>query len=140
MNDYPDTPADLEALSAARPDLYSVDPESGSLMMVIKDPLASDAGLTDQRDRQYIENLCTLVGRTRTLNPLFKGGELELGKSKLPVDTLHGKMDAEARAKHATALATKFRKQQDEGGLNDFLLDAPNVQDAPNLQDKHPAK
>ena len=106
-------------------------------MMTITDPLGEDAGLTDPRDRTYIENLVQLIGKTRTLNPLHKGGELELGTSKLPVDTLHGKMDCEARAKSATALGTKFRKQQ---GLQDFALDAPNTQDAPNLQDKSPAK
>ena len=66
--------------------------------MTITDPLGDDAAVTDPRDRVYIERMCGIVARTRTLNPAFKGGgQLRLGRSRIPVDTLHSEFDCQGR-------------------------------------------
>merc|ERR1711939_490301 len=76
------------------------------------DPLASDAGITDLRDREYIERMVTLVRTAKTLNPLMAAGsELVLGKTRMPVDTLHGKLDSEARAEQASKLGVALQRE-----------------------------
>eukprot|EP00939_MAST-03C_sp_MAST-3C-sp1_P002065 g2065.t1 len=107
---YPQQPCNLSALSNENPELYSIDAETGSLRMKIMDPCGDDAECTDPRDRAYIGKLLEIIQNTRTLNPEFKNcnGGLVLGKSTMPVDTLHGKMDAEVRAKSATAMGDKM--------------------------------
>jgi len=102
---YPQAPCDLRALADKEPHLYSIDASSGSLLMTVMNPLDDKAGVSDWRDRAYIGKLLDIVSKTRTLNPAFKGGgKLELGKSVMLVDTLHGAMDAEARRESAVRL------------------------------------
>lgn len=111
-DEYPDRPLHgerMRELVAGQPGLYHLthssthaaahaENDSHTLSMTITDPLGVDAHITDARDRAYIEKMCEIVRRTRTLNPAFKGGgELVLGTSTMPVDTLHAELDCERR-------------------------------------------
>ena len=53
-----------------------------------------------------------IVAKTKTLNPAFKGGAgaLVVGKSSMPVDTLHGKYDSE-KAKLLDKKIAQIQKQ-----------------------------
>lgn len=97
---YPLQPANLAALAESQPQLYSHDIQTDTLSMIIQDPLAEDANITDTRDREHIARMVEIVANTKPLNPAFKGlhgKAFKLGQSSMLVDTLHGKMDVEAR-------------------------------------------
>lgn len=144
-DEYPDTPLHgerMRALVASQPGLYHLAQPAGeggeggeaegesdahTISMTITDPLGEDAHITDPRDRPYIEKMCEIVRRTKTLNPAFKGGgELVLGVSTMPVDTLHSELDCENRlvAAHEDSVGRKGKHGERtlEAGVSGLAL------------------
>jgi hypothetical protein len=122
-DDYPDRPLRgerMRALIAKHPEVFHIDAQpdadggeedatdSHTMSMTITDPLGPETTITDPRDREYIARMCALVARTRILNPACKGGgQLELGKSRMPVDTLHSELDCEKRIEESVRLDSR---------------------------------
>jgi len=103
---YPRTATDLKALCDANPGIYSMD-GAGNVFMVIMDPLAEDAMLTNPADREIVRELCEVALSVPPLNMSFaqaieKSGKqdfqvpLKLGVDQVCVDTLHEKMDVQS--------------------------------------------
>lgn len=108
--EYPDKATDFEALCESKPEIYSMD-ESGNVFMVVADPLASDAALTNPADRSIVRQLCDAAMKTPPLNvalaqamassadgyPLqMESGAatpLKMGIDKVMLDIEHQRMD-----------------------------------------------
>eukprot|EP00931_Biecheleriopsis_adriatica_P108199 TRINITY_DN82541_c0_g1_i1.p1 TRINITY_DN82541_c0_g1~~TRINITY_DN82541_c0_g1_i1.p1 ORF type:complete len:447 (+),score=64.65 TRINITY_DN82541_c0_g1_i1:115-1341(+) len=105
--EYPEKVTDFKALCDAKPDIYSMD-ESGNVYMVVADPLASDAALTNPADRSIVKQLCDAAMNVPPLNvalaqamssstpgdqPAVTATPLRMGVDKVMLDTEHQKMD-----------------------------------------------
>ena len=90
------------------------DEKSGGMLLQLRDPLASDASITDPDDRKLIEALLEVISRATPLSPLLKGAMagsnaeegseagLHLkfdGSVCMPVDTEHWKLDSRINKK-----------------------------------------
>ena len=91
-----------ERIAAASPGCFSLDDETGGLMMAINDPLGEGAGITDPADQLLVEKLLSLCLKAPPLNASLKesfGAQhegLDLGQCKFAVDVEHYRMDCEA--------------------------------------------
>jgi len=112
-DNYPNEPLDLNGIISSNPGCFMKDPDSGALMLRLRDPCGDGACVTDKRDLALLEELKTIVQTALPLNPqrLAAGTpELSFDKSCILLDTEHYNIDCTANLARMTSQRSSVTK------------------------------
>ena len=94
---YPETAVDIDSIVASNTQAFVKHPQTGQLMLILRNPAGDGAQVRDDRDRQWIEGLADATLRATPLNPLRNVAALVFGETLIPLDTEHFSIDVNAR-------------------------------------------
>jgi len=119
--EYPKGPINIKQVADMNAHMFSWDPDSGTLLMKIHDPLGDDACITNEGDLELIQKLLTIMYKTKPLNSNSKtilsdpvvttfGEYIKFGETMFDVDTKHYSIDLKAYIKAGERLAGALAK------------------------------
>uniref|UniRef100_A0A7S1SFK3 Uncharacterized protein n=1 Tax=Alexandrium catenella TaxID=2925 RepID=A0A7S1SFK3_ALECA len=99
---YPTKPVDVDTVVKRSPSTFKKCEETGSLMLIIRDPSGEDAAITDPSDAPMVRSLSDTVREATPSNParVWHGvTELAFDECLIPLDTEHYGLDVEKQQK-----------------------------------------